>query len=101
MSSKKTNAPGFNSLMASLGGKPEVPSLGKPQITPERKTAMKFGIDPDCDSAGREKKSAQKDERSERRTDIERRLGISLGDKSAPQKGASNIARAFGGTKSR
>ncbi|WP_299666143.1 hypothetical protein [uncultured Ruegeria sp.] len=105
--SSKHDAPGFNRLKHNWGlasrpsDIPEKPTPEKIELTPERKSAMKFGIDPGFHDAGRDKKNVQKDQRTERRTDIENRLGISLGDKPAQHSSSSNITRAFGGTNTR
>ncbi|WP_170363171.1 hypothetical protein [Ruegeria arenilitoris] len=101
MSSKK-DAPGFSSLKHNWGlasrasDKPENPKPETTKITAQRNAAAAFGVSPD--RAGREKKSTQRDQRSERRKSIESRLGISLGDKPASKSSSGNITRAFGGT---
>ncbi|SDW17848.1 hypothetical protein SAMN05444358_101136 [Ruegeria halocynthiae] len=101
------NEPGFNhnSMKARLGlanrtsDTPERPKPETTEITAQRNAAAAFGVG--HGGAGRDKQNVKKDERSARRDDIESRLGISLGDKPAPQNSSSNIARAFGGTRSR
>ena len=105
MSSKKTDAPGFNSLKHNWGlatrasDNPEKPKPETTEITAQRNAAAAFGVS--HDRAGPKEQDVKKDERSARRVNIESRLGISLGDKPVSKRSSSNISRAFGGTNSR
>jgi len=101
------NAPGciHNSIMARWGltqrngDKPDTAKPENTMATPQRKAALLFGVDPDRLCAGLEQYDAKKDDQTVRREKIERRMGISLGDKPASEQKPNNIMRAFGVTK--